>query len=67
VEYVVPAEPKFGSGRTVAVTVSTPIRSFGSRLNRESPIGKAVDGHSWRQARSALPTTRSSFQSRPLG
>jgi hypothetical protein len=44
VEYVVPAEPKFGSGRTVAVTVSTPIRSFGSRLNARESYRK---GRGW--------------------
>lgn len=65
-EYVVPAEPEFGAGRRAVVMVSAPLRSVRSRLLRVSPLRQATGGQVWRQARSALPTTRSSFRSRFL-
>jgi len=66
-EYVVPAEREFGADRRAAVAVSEPARSFELCLARVSPIRRAVGGQVWRQARSALPTTRSSFRSRFSG
>src|ERR1044071_6935511 len=63
-EYVMPAEREFGAGRRPALSVAEPIGPFGLRLARVSPVRRAVGGQVWRQARSALPTTRSSFRSR---
>jgi len=66
-EYVVPAEWEFRAGRPAVVTVSIPLRSVRARLGRVRPLRQAVGGQVWRQARSALPTTRSSFRSRSSG
>lgn len=66
-EYVLPTEREFGAGRPAVVTVSAPSRSIGLRRGRVSPVRRSVGGHVWRQARSALPTTRSSFRSRSSG
>src|SRR6476469_9453434 len=66
-EYVVPAEWEFRAGRPAVVTVSAPLRSVRARLGRVRPLRQAVGGQVWRQARSALPTTRSSFRSRSSG
>jgi hypothetical protein len=63
-EYVVPAEWESRAGEPAVVSVSAPLRSVRSRLARVSPLRQAVGGQVWRQARSALPTTRSSFRSR---
>src|SRR5690349_22816945 len=63
-EYVVAAEEGFRAGTRTAVSVSEPLGPFGLRLVRVSPLRGAVGGQVWRQARSALPTTRSSFRSR---
>jgi hypothetical protein len=63
-EYVVPTEREFGMDRPAVVMVSAPLQSVRARLRRMSPLRQAVGGQAWRQARSALPTTRSSFRSR---
>ena len=65
-EYMLPSGREFSEGRCVAVTVSEPAGSFGWRLARVS-LRRTVGAQVWRQARSTLPTTRSSFRSRSLG
>jgi hypothetical protein len=65
--YVVPAEHELGAGRPTGVTVSALSGSIGVRLARVNPVQRSVGGHVWRQARSALPATRSSFRSRFSG
>jgi hypothetical protein len=66
-EYLMPAERGFGAGRPATVAVLVPLRAVGLRLARMSPPRQAVGGQVWRQARSALPTTHSSFHSRFSG
>ena len=66
-EYVMPADRECRAGKLAVVTVSAPFPPVRLRIGRVSPLRQAEGTQMWRQARSALPTTRSFFRSRSSG
>ena len=68
VEHVLPTEPALGRSRPALVSISVPphlVRSRFTGVSRYPGAEGSVSG--WKQARSVLPTPRSSLRSRDSG